>query len=113
MLDLFKFKYFFLQATEIANKHWLDSPWSGFFEGKDPLKIGDTGVHEETLQVRHGFLIINIFLGIYLSVSCSTSASGSPPARPTLRTSSCTAASTGSSRPGADLFKMDLFFFWS
>jgi len=38
------------EATEIANKHWLDSPWSGFFEGKDPLKIGDTGVHEETLQ---------------------------------------------------------------
>ena len=31
------------------HKHWLDSPWSGFFEGKDPLKVGDTGVHEETL----------------------------------------------------------------
>ena len=27
----------------------MDSPWSGFFEGKDPLKVGDTGVHEETL----------------------------------------------------------------
>merc|ERR1719492_241749 len=38
------------EATETLHKHWLDSPWSGFFEGKDPLKIGDTGVHEETLQ---------------------------------------------------------------
>merc|ERR550532_1504408 len=31
------------------HKYWLDSPWSGFFEGKDPLKMGVTGVHEETL----------------------------------------------------------------
>jgi len=38
------------EATVTMHKHWLDSPWSGFFEGKDPLKIGDTGVHEETLQ---------------------------------------------------------------
>ena len=38
------------EATVTLHKHWLDSPWSGFFEGKDPLKIGDTGVHEETLQ---------------------------------------------------------------
>jgi 2-oxoglutarate dehydrogenase E1 component len=34
---------------QVYHKHWLDSPWSGFFEGKDPLKMGDTGVHEETL----------------------------------------------------------------
>ena len=34
---------------QIFHKHWLDSPWSGFFEGKDPLKVADTGVHEETL----------------------------------------------------------------
>merc|ERR1712130_566360 len=38
------------EATVTLHKHWLDSPWSGFFEGKDPLKIGDTGIHEETLQ---------------------------------------------------------------
>jgi 2-oxoglutarate dehydrogenase E1 component len=38
------------EATVTMHKHWLDSPWSGFFEGKDPLKMGDTGVHEETLQ---------------------------------------------------------------
>ena len=38
------------EATVTMHKHWLDSPWSGFFEGKDPLKIGDTGIHEETLQ---------------------------------------------------------------
>ena len=24
---------------QIYHKHWLDSPWSGFFEGKDPLKV--------------------------------------------------------------------------
>jgi len=35
--------------TKVYNKHWLDSPWSGFFEGKDPLKVADTGCHEETL----------------------------------------------------------------
>ena len=34
---------------QVYHKHWLDSPWSGFFEGKDPLKMGVTGVHEETL----------------------------------------------------------------
>merc|ERR1719433_1622482 len=37
------------EETKTFNKHWLDSPWSGFFEGKDPLKVADTGVHEETL----------------------------------------------------------------
>uniref|UniRef100_A0A0K2UIX6 2-oxoglutarate dehydrogenase, mitochondrial n=1 Tax=Lepeophtheirus salmonis TaxID=72036 RepID=A0A0K2UIX6_LEPSM len=35
--------------TQIYHTDWLDSPWSGFFEGKDPLKAGPTGVHEETL----------------------------------------------------------------
>merc|ERR1719228_789357 len=37
------------EETKIYNKDWLDSPWSGFFEGKDPLKVADTGVHEDTL----------------------------------------------------------------
>ena len=27
------------EETQIYHKHWLDSPWSGFFEGKDPLKV--------------------------------------------------------------------------
>lgn len=35
--------------THIKYKDWLDSPWSGFFEGKDPLKVSTTGVIEETL----------------------------------------------------------------
>lgn len=35
--------------THIKYKDWLDSPWSGFFEGKDPLKVGTSGVVEETL----------------------------------------------------------------
>ena len=36
--------------TRIKYKDWLDSPWSGFFEGKDPLKLGQTGVVEDTLH---------------------------------------------------------------
>ncbi|XP_034656823.1 2-oxoglutarate dehydrogenase-like, mitochondrial isoform X2 [Drosophila subobscura] len=35
--------------THVKYKDWLDSPWSGFFEGKDPLKVAPTGVKEETL----------------------------------------------------------------
>jgi len=38
------------EETKIYNKDWLDSPWSGFFEGKDPLKVADTGCPEETLS---------------------------------------------------------------
>jgi len=34
---------------QIYHKHWLDSPWSGFFEGKDPMKCNPTGFHEATL----------------------------------------------------------------
>jgi len=37
------------QVTTIKYKDWLDSPWSGFFEGKDPMFVSPTGVHEETL----------------------------------------------------------------
>ncbi|XP_018575609.1 2-oxoglutarate dehydrogenase, mitochondrial isoform X3 [Anoplophora glabripennis] len=37
------------QETHIKYKDWIDSPWSGFFEGKDPLKVNPTGVNEETL----------------------------------------------------------------
>lgn len=37
------------KETSIKYKDWLDSPWSGFFEGKDPLKAAPTGIKEETL----------------------------------------------------------------
>ncbi|XP_069692670.1 2-oxoglutarate dehydrogenase complex component E1 isoform X5 [Periplaneta americana] len=37
------------KETHIKYKDWLDSPWSGFFEGKDPLKVSPTGVKEDTL----------------------------------------------------------------
>ncbi|CAD7082999.1 unnamed protein product [Hermetia illucens] len=37
------------KETHIKYKDWLDSPWSGFFEGKDPLRYSPTGVREETL----------------------------------------------------------------
>lgn len=30
-------------------KDWIDSPWSGFFEGKDQTQCPPTGVKEETL----------------------------------------------------------------
>nr|CAD7573053.1 unnamed protein product [Timema californicum] len=37
------------KETHIKYKDWLDSPWSGFFEGKDPLQVSPTGVKEDTL----------------------------------------------------------------
>lgn len=37
------------KETHIKFKDWIDSPWSGFFEGKDPLKCDKTGVNEDTL----------------------------------------------------------------
>ncbi|XP_026293460.1 2-oxoglutarate dehydrogenase complex component E1 isoform X2 [Frankliniella occidentalis] len=37
------------KETHIKYKDWLDSPWSGFFEGKDPLKMSATGIKEDTL----------------------------------------------------------------
>ncbi|KAF5288848.1 hypothetical protein FQA39_LY03727 [Lamprigera yunnana] len=38
------------KETHIKYKDWIDSPWSGFFEGKDPLKASSTGISEETLK---------------------------------------------------------------
>lgn len=38
------------KETAVRNKEWLDSPWSGFFEGKDPMKKPATGVPEQTLK---------------------------------------------------------------
>lgn len=37
------------QETHIKYKDWLDSPWSGFFEGKDPLKVKSLNVHISTV----------------------------------------------------------------
>ncbi|CAH1374806.1 unnamed protein product [Tenebrio molitor] len=37
------------QQTQVHFTDWLDSPWSGFFEGKDKFKVAPTGVPEETL----------------------------------------------------------------
>lgn len=43
---------FAMASKEKAIKYadWLDSPWSGFFSGKDPMKIEKTGVKEEILK---------------------------------------------------------------
>lgn len=37
-------------VTAIHNADWLDSPWTGFFENKDPMIQPPTGVEEETLS---------------------------------------------------------------
>ena len=38
------------KTTAIYNTLWLDSPWSGFFGTKDPMKPPSTGVQEDVLQ---------------------------------------------------------------
>ncbi|BFZ17509.1 hypothetical protein BsWGS_20554 [Bradybaena similaris] len=38
------------KETAVSNIDWLDSPWSGFFEGRDPMVLPVTGISEETLQ---------------------------------------------------------------
>ena len=37
------------KETAIHNRQWLDSPWTGFFEGKDPMICPPTGISEKTL----------------------------------------------------------------
>lgn len=34
----------------MSNIDWLDSPWSGFFEGRDPMLLPTTGISEEILK---------------------------------------------------------------
>ena len=36
--------------TAIHNRMWLDSPWAGFFDRTDPMKLPSTGIGEDTLQ---------------------------------------------------------------
>lgn len=38
------------KETAVKNTDWLDSPWPGFFEGKDPMKIPSTGCSEDVLR---------------------------------------------------------------
>ncbi|XP_059156850.1 2-oxoglutarate dehydrogenase complex component E1-like isoform X2 [Physella acuta] len=38
------------KETAVSNIDWLDSPWSGFFEGRDPMMLPTTGVSEECLK---------------------------------------------------------------
>ncbi|XP_065318343.1 2-oxoglutarate dehydrogenase complex component E1-like isoform X2 [Gordionus sp. m RMFG-2023] len=38
------------QITKMMHTQWLDSPWDGFFKGKDPLKTRSTGVPETVLN---------------------------------------------------------------
>jgi hypothetical protein len=39
------------EETQTFHKHWLDSPWSGFFEGKDPLHVSDTGMRDTAFHL--------------------------------------------------------------
>merc|ERR1712226_1726253 len=36
---------------QVYHKHWLDSPWSGFFEGKEPLKAQDFLIHKAMTRI--------------------------------------------------------------
>ncbi|KAL3877350.1 hypothetical protein ACJMK2_035073 [Sinanodonta woodiana] len=38
------------KETAVRNSDWLDSPWTGFFEGRDSMKMPTTGIKEETLR---------------------------------------------------------------
>ena len=38
------------KETAIQNRLWLDSPWPGFFDTKDPMSLPPTGIPDETLQ---------------------------------------------------------------
>ncbi|XP_074648897.1 2-oxoglutarate dehydrogenase complex component E1-like [Tubulanus polymorphus] len=38
------------KQTAVRNSDWLDSPWSGFFETKDAMKLPETGVDKDTLS---------------------------------------------------------------
>lgn len=44
------------KETAIQNRLWLDSPWSGFFDGKDPMGLITTGVPDDILQHIGGVL---------------------------------------------------------
>lgn len=38
------------KLTAIHNKEWLDSPWHGFFEEKDPMHLPNTGIPEDMVK---------------------------------------------------------------
>ena len=44
------------KETAIHNRMWLDSPWSGFFDRRDPMKLPSTGIPEDQIQhISHTF----------------------------------------------------------
>lgn len=38
------------KQTVTYNRAWLDSPWHGFFESRDPMFLPNTGVESSTLE---------------------------------------------------------------
>lgn len=38
------------KETVLQNRLWLDSPWSGFFDQRDPMVLPTTGISEDMLQ---------------------------------------------------------------
>lgn len=49
----------YVNAKKISvtrNSQWLDSPWPGFFEGRDPMKMVETSITTEIID-RIGHMI--------------------------------------------------------
>ncbi len=38
------------KETAVKATDWLDSPWGGFFEGRDPMTLTSTGCMEDVLK---------------------------------------------------------------
>ncbi|XP_053625470.1 2-oxoglutarate dehydrogenase, mitochondrial-like [Plodia interpunctella] len=38
------------KVTKLSIMDWIDTPWTGFFEAKDPKKIEETGISEATIS---------------------------------------------------------------
>ncbi|CAK1582316.1 unnamed protein product [Parnassius mnemosyne] len=38
------------KVTKLSIMDWIDTPWTGFFESRDPKRIGDTGICEESIM---------------------------------------------------------------
>lgn len=39
------------KETALHNRLWLDSPWAGFFDNRDPMAMPSTGVSEDVIQL--------------------------------------------------------------
>ncbi|XP_063821458.1 2-oxoglutarate dehydrogenase complex component E1-like [Ostrinia nubilalis] len=42
------------KVTKLSIMDWIDTPWTGFFEARDPKKIEDTGISDATISTISG-----------------------------------------------------------